>query len=148
MQPRYHCWLQSYSAHSKAPWFHSWYKPRSKTNRNNNPVIIQDCILELSTIEASGNSRVISTSKIRKITAIKKKRREKGNRAVPFGSKPHSNGEFFSRSEMVFFDSKEAMPITTIEIIKIIIIAEDKIIIVFSKGFLSPDGWKPAILLY
>ena len=91
---------------------------------------------------------MISTSKIRKITAIKKNRREKGNRAVPFGSKPHSNGEFFSRSEMVFFDSKEAIPITTIEIIKIIITAEDKIIIVFSKGLLSPDGWKPAILLY
>jgi len=31
-------------------------------------------------IEARGNKRVISTSKIRKITAIKKNRREHGNR--------------------------------------------------------------------
>ena len=99
-------------------------------------------------IEARGNKRVISTSKIKKITAIKKNRNENGNRAVPLGSKPHSKGEFFSRSEIVFFDSKEAIVITIIEIIKIIIIADDKIIIVFSKGFLSPDGWKPPILLY
>jgi len=99
-------------------------------------------------IEARGNKRVISTSKIRKITAIKKNRRENGNRAVPLGSKPHSKGEFFSRSEIVFFDNKEAIAITTVEITKIIIIAEDKIIIVFSKSLLSPGGWKPPILLY
>lgn len=41
-------------------------------------------------IEAKGSRRVISTSKIRKITAIKKNRKEKGNRADPLGSNPHS----------------------------------------------------------
>lgn len=40
---------------------------------------------------------MISTSKIRKITANKKKRMEKGDRVYHEGSKPHSKGEFFSR---------------------------------------------------
>jgi len=99
-------------------------------------------------IEDSGSKRVISTSKIKKITAIKKNRNENGKRAVPLGSKPHSNGEFFSRSEIVFFDNKDAIDITKTEIIKIIAIEIDKIIIVFSKVLLSPVGWKPTILLY
>ena len=41
-------------------------------------------------IDANGRSRVISTSKIKKMTAIKKNRKEKGNRADPLGSNPHS----------------------------------------------------------
>lgn len=90
-------------------------------------------MLEISIIDANGNKRVISTSKIKKMTAIKKNRNEKGNRAVPLGSNPHSNGEFFSRSEIVFFDKREAIIITKMEINKTIIIAENKIIIVFSK---------------
>ena len=137
-----------YSAQSSAPWFHSWYKPKRRINRKIIPVTIQDWILEISMIDARGSNSVISTSKIKKITAIKKNRNENGRRAVPFGSKPHSKGEFFSRSEIVFFDSKEAIAITIVEIAKIIIIADDKIIIVFSKDFLSPGGWKPPILLY
>jgi len=84
-------------------------------------------------IDANGNKRVISTSKIKKMTAIKKNRNEKGSRAVPLGSNPHSNGEFFSRSEIVFFDKREAIIITKMEINKIIIIDENKMIIVFSK---------------
>ena len=52
----------------------------------------------------SGSKRVISTSKIKKITAIRKKRREKGIRAEPLGSNPHSKGEFFSRSLIVFLE--------------------------------------------
>ena len=40
----------------------------------------------------------ISTSKIKKVTAIKKNRNEKwGRRVELFGSNPHSNGEEFSR---------------------------------------------------
>ena len=46
----------------------------------------------------AGSNRTISRSKIRKTTARRKKRREKGSRADPLGSKPHSNGEAFSRS--------------------------------------------------
>jgi hypothetical protein len=37
-----------------------------------------------------GSSNAISTSKIRKITAMRKNRSEKGSRADLFGSNPHS----------------------------------------------------------
>ena len=63
-------------------------------------------------IDASGKSKVISTSKIRKITAIRKNRKENGNRADPLGSNPHSYGEFFSRSVIVFLEIMEANVIT------------------------------------
>lgn len=53
-----------------------------------------------------GNNSAISTSKIIKITAIKKNRDEKGSRAEFLGSNPHSNGDLFSRSSFIFFDSK------------------------------------------
>ena len=64
---------------------------------------------------STGNKRTISTSKIRKIIASKKKRREKGNRADFIGSNPHSKGEFFSRSLVVRFASAHPKPITTLE---------------------------------
>lgn len=46
-----------------------------------------------------GKIKAISTSKIKKITVIKKKCKEKGIRADDLGSNPHSNGDDFSRSE-------------------------------------------------
>lgn len=61
----------------------------------------------------SGRSKVISTSKIKKITAIKKNRKENGIRADPLGSNPHSNGEFFSRSLIVFLDRTDDKSIRT-----------------------------------
>jgi hypothetical protein len=61
----------------------------------------------------SGRSKAISTSKIKKITAIKKNRKENGNREDLLGSNPHSNGELFSRSTIDFLDSREANNITT-----------------------------------
>lgn len=51
-----------------------------------------------------GNSSAISTSKIIKMTAIKKNRDENGSRAEFLGSKPHSNGDLFSRSSLIFFE--------------------------------------------
>jgi len=44
-----------------------------------------------------GKIKVISTSKIKKITAIRKNRRENGVREEDLGSNPHSNGDGFSR---------------------------------------------------
>ena len=41
------------------------------------------------------------------IIAIKKNRSENGSRADPLGSNPHSNGEFFSRSLIVFLERKD-----------------------------------------
>jgi len=76
------------------------------------PVNIQVLIFLRLIIEARGRRRVISTSKMRKITAIKKNRREKGRRADPLGSNPHSKGEFFSRSVIVFLAKIEEIIIT------------------------------------
>lgn len=45
-----------------------------------------------------GNIKAISTSKIKKIMAIRKNRSENGNREELRGSNPHSNGDIFSRS--------------------------------------------------
>lgn len=67
-----------------------------------------------------GKINAISTSKIKKIIVIKKKRNEKGKREEDFGSNPHSKGELFSRSTKVFFDKIEAKIITINEIIIII----------------------------
>lgn len=61
----------------------------------------------------TGNNSTISTSKIRKIMARRKNRREKGSRADFIGSNPHSKGELFSRSPVVRFDSTQPNTITT-----------------------------------
>ena len=63
----------------------------------------------------TGNSKTISTSKIKKIIANRKNRRENGNRADFIGSNPHSNGEFFSRSPVVRFAIIQPRSITTLE---------------------------------
>lgn len=79
----------------------------------------------------AGIIRAISTSKIRKITAIKKNRREKGKRADLFGSNPHSNGDDFSRSKMVFLDKTIDNIIRMVDKIKINIIKVKVTIIIY-----------------
>ena len=101
------------------------------------PVKVQARILDRLIIIARGSNSVISTSKIKKITAIKKNRRENGRRADPFGSNPHSNGEFFSRSIIVFFASNEAIIITAILIINVSVTDNKIIIIAFSRNILD-----------
>lgn len=54
-----------------------------------------------------GKIKAISTSKIKKITAIKKNWREKGIRDEDLGSNPHSKGEDFSRSKFIFLETKK-----------------------------------------
>lgn len=49
-----------------------------------------------------GRRRAISRSKRRNKIATRKKRSEKGRRAVPKGSKPHSYGDNFSLSGLRF----------------------------------------------
>lgn len=61
-----------------------------------------------------GKIKAISTSKIKKIIAIKKNRSEKGIRDDLLGSNPHSKGEHFSRLEIVFFDKIDAKDIIMI----------------------------------
>lgn len=81
-----------------------------------------------------GISKAISTSKIKKITAIKKNCNLKGNRAEFLGSNPHSKGEFFSRSIKVFLDNILAINITNIEIIIIIVLIKKIIKIIYTKN--------------
>ena len=50
-----------------------------------------------------GNIKTNSTSKIKKIIAIKKNRIVKGNRALNFGLNPHSKGLIFSKLKIIFF---------------------------------------------
>lgn len=92
-----------------------------------------------------GRISAISTSKIKKIMAIKKNRKEKGRRAEFIGSNPHSKGEDFSRSITAFLDKIDANPITTPLIIKttVPIIKTKKI--TYTKNF-RPHNWKSCIL--
>ena len=98
-------------------------------------------------IEAIGSNKVISTSKIRKIKAIKKNRKEKGSRADFLGSNPHSYGEFFSRSIMVFLARIEDKNITTEAIKKVSKEIVEINRIIFSKVYRLSD-WKSDILYY
>ena len=56
-------------------------------------------------INPKGNKIEISISKIKNTIAIKKNRIENGIREVFLGSNPHSNGDTFSRSKIVFFEN-------------------------------------------
>ena len=62
-----------------------------------------------------GMIKVISTSKIKKITAIKQKRREKGSREELLGSNPHSNADGFSRSWIFFLEIDEFKKIKIVD---------------------------------
>lgn len=68
----------------------------------------------------TGKINAISTSKIKKITVIRKKCKEKGIRADDLGSNPHSKGEHFSRSIKDFLDKIIDKNIITLEINMII----------------------------
>jgi hypothetical protein len=77
----------------------------------------QYIIFVLFSVITIGNIIVISTSKIRKITAIRKNWIENGVRGDLFGSNPHSNGLIFSRSIILFLAKIEHAPINPIEIV-------------------------------
>lgn len=91
-----------------------------------------------------GRIRVISTSKIRKIIAIKKKCIENGSRDDDLGSNPHSNGELFSRSIIVFFDVKLRAVTIKIRIIKITIEIIKSILITYT--IFRSFNWKLNII--
>jgi len=66
-----------------------------------------------------GIIRVISTSKIKKITAIRKNCIEKGRREGLFGSYPHSKAEDFSREINLLVEIKELIIIKATGTIKV-----------------------------
>jgi hypothetical protein len=84
-------------------------------------ITIHDFVFDVVTTIVIGKSKAISTSKFRKITAIRKYRSENGSRADLFGSNPHSNGDLFSRSSIFFVARTEVSTITII--VNVIVIA-------------------------
>lgn len=88
--------------HSSAPCIHSWRRPAIKIKRKKAVKIDKLVIIVRFIITGIGKIIVISTSKIKNTTAIKKNRMEKGMRAFEAGSNPHSNAEGFSRSWKLF----------------------------------------------
>jgi hypothetical protein len=73
-------------------------------SKNIDLISIHDFILDVAIVIGIGNNSAISTSKIMKITAMRKNRDENGRRAEFLGSNPHSNGDLFSRSSFIFFE--------------------------------------------
>lgn len=92
-----------------------------------------------------GRIKAISTSKIKKIIAIKKNRIENGRREEFIGLNPHSNGDSFSRSEFFFLPKIVDRNITIKAIMKIIIDIINKFKIIYIKNF-KPYDWKSNIL--
>lgn len=84
-------------------------------------------------IKIIGKIKVISTSKIKKIIEIKKNLIEKGRRDEFKGSNPHSKGDIFSRSLLVFLAKNVAKIITIIEIKKIIKAIKKRFEIIYTK---------------
>ena len=79
------------------------------TNRTRIKEVIS--IVEENRLGTECKIKVSSTSKIKKITAIRKNCVENGSRAELIGSKPHSNGEGFSRSENSFLAREKLIKI-------------------------------------
>lgn len=82
-----------------------------------------------------GRIKAISTSKIKKMIAIKKNRIEKGRRDDERGLNPHSNGESFSCSTKDFFLNREEIVITIIEMQRIIIARISKFKIIYINSY-------------
>ena len=104
--------------------------------------IVHGLILSDVITSGIGMRIVISTSKIRKITATKKKCREKGIRADDFGSYPHSNGVPFSRFISFFIDRALLIIISTTD--KIILNKINSSIMLSLLGLLN---WKLSLLI-
>lgn len=92
-----------------------------------------------------GKINAISTSKIKKIIVIKKKWSEKGIRAEDIGSNPHSKGEHFSRSHIIFFLNNDDNNIIKLDNIIIIIDKFNIKIIIYIK-IIKLFDWKSNIL--
>jgi len=74
-----------------------------RISRNTDLMIIHNFRFDVNMVISIGNSSAIYTPKIIKLTAIKTNLDEKGSRAkFFFGSNPHSNGDLFSRSSLIF----------------------------------------------
>lgn len=91
-----------------------WYRPMIRIIRNTGLISIRDFMLDVSIVIGIGNNSAISSSKIMQVTAIGKNRDKNVSRAECFffrrggGSNPHSTGDLFSRSSLIFFEIRVA----------------------------------------
>lgn len=113
----------NYAVQSSEPSRHSWSRPISRRRKNRNPEEITENEKPFIKHNGIGINSAISISNIKKITTNKKNRVENGSRAEFFGSNPHSNGEFFSRSIV----ARNEKQIVAIIIIIGIIILKDRV---------------------
>jgi len=102
-----------------------------RISRNTDLIIIHDLILDVSMVMVMCNSNAVSTSKIMKITAIKKNQDEKGSRAEFFGSKTYSNCDLFPQYSLIFFEIKVANIIMTDDNMMVVIVGVIIIIIIY-----------------
>lgn len=95
----------------------------------------------------SGIRRVISISKIKKMSLIIKNWTLKGIRLEDIGSNPHSNGEDFSRFWNIFF---EIIKFNKINKIGINILNIDNRIseIIYIKIYIKYFNWKLNVIIY
>lgn len=93
--------LTIYSAHSRPPWSHSYTNPR--VSKIIISIAQKNVCIGSGSWSAQGRGRrsAISRSNNKNRMATKKNRIEKGSRAEPIGSKPHSYGESFSGSGFI-----------------------------------------------
>lgn len=112
-------------AQSKDPSRHSWASPRNKIKKKVALMTLDIIAKFFNMAMGIGRRMAISMSNTKKITANKKKRKEKGVRAEFLGSNPHSKGLIFSRSAFVRLvsslvkDSSRQDKITAISKLKI-----------------------------
>ena len=73
-------YIDIYFIQFKDPWFHSWYRPNNKIIKKVMALVKGQWVLEFIIFIVNGMRRIISTSKIKKMTASRKNRIEKGAR--------------------------------------------------------------------
>ena len=120
-----HSIFNGYDDQSREPSFHSWNSPSNKINRNSALARMVFMVVDVAVTSGSGTSRTISMSNTMKIIASRKNRSENGIRAVFLGSKPHSNGDDFSRSVVDRVLKAQAAANTASTRIRAIILNED-----------------------
>lgn len=126
--------LQKYFFHSNVFSFHSIKIPIIKIMMNSVDVVNHLNKLTLNILGIKGTIKIISTSKIMKMIAIKKNCIEKGSRAKLKKLKPHSKGITFSRFLFLFFEiiiDKLIKIIVTINLVKLI----NRNVIILKKYF-------------
>lgn len=102
--------------------FHSWNSPAMRVKIKISEIKVHTWEEIIVVMMGRGSKIAISTSKIKKMMATIKNRRENGIREPEKGENPHSNGEVFSRSRSAFFPRRLAVRIIANAMTKMMVI--------------------------